>query len=707
MTVLLLLLSAYAQAQCDSLSFELRKQDVTCKNNNGAIMVINQKGTGPFTYTLLPNNIQNTKGVFENLASGTYAIIVRDACNNEKARTVTLTLPVAVDFTFSINTLANPCLQGQANITPAGAGTYAYGYSYTQGTNITWSNSPNFTFPLQLSNLWLYMKDSCGNVQEKATYINQGYIPHITDISHILKCGRWDLFVGTSGFTNPTYCLYKADRSLYACQTSPNFLDIPYDNYYCIVSDGCFRDSLYKQNKESVGGQKLDVYDLQCNAFTIHVRGVQDTVCLYDATTGQSTCLVQDRTSINPATGLSWPNGAVFTNLQYGHYYYAWNYDDCSATTYRMDTVVANPYTVSIASIPGCEVGASQVVVNFSSTAKPPYLIRVYYPNGSLAASVTTNNINSNIQFPSYPGGGTLTIIGQDNCGNADTTYQVQQTFQIYKTVSVTQKCPGLFGNSGSGDVVIRTAVDDIGIVPTPQIIKYNGRDTTIAHSSYTYPAPWHQFTLPNLLSGTYIIQYNLNRCNSKIVYDTITIKEYAYPQQMGTIVQCDKNFVSFRDNILNGVAPYTWEVLAPTRQTSNDKDITIATNDTIKNVTVKVIDACGNSDIRTFSVQQVPTCWPLDLDTTTRKFVRLEDKLIKVYPNPSRGTFAVAFSQKTKSDYLVSIFNEVGLKVSETRLLNVDQKEHMVSGLLRGAYIVRIINERTNQISTFKQIVF
>ncbi|MBU2651365.1 MAG: PKD domain-containing protein, partial [Bacteroidetes bacterium] len=54
-------------------------QDITCHNfNDGIIEVYMLGGTGTLTYTLLPDNISNTTGIFHNLAGNTYTVQVED-----------------------------------------------------------------------------------------------------------------------------------------------------------------------------------------------------------------------------------------------------------------------------------------------------------------------------------------------------------------------------------------------------------------------------------------------------------------------------------------------------------------------------------------------------------------------------------------------------------------------------------------------------
>ncbi|MFO8130222.1 MAG: PKD domain-containing protein, partial [Bacteroidales bacterium] len=64
------------QLEADSLVV----QDITCHNfNDGLIGVYMTGGTGTLTYTLLPDSISDTTGIFNDLAADTYTVIVEDA----------------------------------------------------------------------------------------------------------------------------------------------------------------------------------------------------------------------------------------------------------------------------------------------------------------------------------------------------------------------------------------------------------------------------------------------------------------------------------------------------------------------------------------------------------------------------------------------------------------------------------------------------
>jgi hypothetical protein len=681
-------------------TFQLTKTDPTCAQNSGQIQVINQQGgVGPFEYRLIETNTVNTTGLFTGLAAGNYTISSTDACGTIRTRQATIS-PDNFDFTFSVSKLPG-CSGGQISITPIPSGTYTY--AVVTGTDTTRSNNPVFTFTNLSGQIKVLVTDECGNTKVKTWTPNRGFLPYISEIQYNLQCDKFDLFVVDYGFTSPTYCMYRDNGTLVNCQSTPNFFNVPYGNYYFIVSDACYRDSMYQPNKESHDGVQLDPYNWNCNTFTMHVDGFEDTVCLYNAITAQKTCLGQDTVSLNPRTGLRWPSGAVFTGLPYGTYY-AFIYDPCSDSTWRADSTVVYPFNIFTGCIPACSPTESQVIMNFDPGTKSPYTIKIYHPDGTLVKSVTTTNLSNYIAFPAFPGGGTIKAIGIDACGYADTSYLQQQVAEINRSVKITNKCPGLIGDGGSGDIAVKSAI-------VPVIVKKNGIDVNIDYSTNASDT----FNFPNLESSTYIIRYTFS-CGSQVaLYDTITINDYAYPTQPGISAnQCGSNPFTFKDSVSGGLAPYTYQIISSVPDTPSivtavqlSPLFTIGTGTLYDSLRVRTVDVCGNSTIGNVNVLTIPDCdrvLPVD---TTRFPSAINNKLAKVYPNPSDGRFIIAFSQKKKTNYKVQMMNTSGVKVFEQTLYNVDKKECVVSKqFMPGLYILTIVDITTGQLSTFKQII-
>ncbi len=81
--------------------------NVSCNGgNNGSINVSTTSGTAPFTYTLMPNNISNGLGIFNNLQAGNYTITVKDANNCSYSSTISINQPAPISLSFNVTNVS-------------------------------------------------------------------------------------------------------------------------------------------------------------------------------------------------------------------------------------------------------------------------------------------------------------------------------------------------------------------------------------------------------------------------------------------------------------------------------------------------------------------------------------------------------------------------------------------------------------------------
>ena len=732
-------------------NFQLQQTDPACGPNSGVIQVVNlQDGVAPFTFRLIELNITNSTGLFTGLAAGDYRVELRDACGTVRTRQVTLVPYTAFSFTYSIAPTSGTCKEGDITITTSPVqGNYVYGVVMQGSTDTTWSNTPQFHLLQMTKRITIVVKDNCGNMVTDIWIAPQQFFPYIKEIEYKLGCFGWDLYPVYYGFFNPTVCLYKSDGTLVQCKSAPgdyngggaltNFFDLPYGDYYFIIQDACFRDSMFMASLESVDGSQMNPYNWDCTTFSMNVEGPQpsalwysqhpeaswghpDSICLFDLTRNKKVgCKppTDHLNWINPRTGLPWLSGAVWDNLPYGKYR-AYTLDPCSDSVFLLDTTVQYPNGFDAAIGFNCEINRTPLSVSFKPEAKAPYNIKLYYPDGSLALNTTTNNYNGYFLYNTWPYPGTLTVIASDGCGFSDTSTIYQGQIYPKRDIEVKAGCPGVSGSAG-GNILLKGNPEAYGGgsqtgAASVTIIKINGNTQSIPFDSRSVNSTTGkiEYLFTNLTdTGTYIIESSVG-CYGFKVYDTIEIRPYAYPQQVPpNIVQCGNNPYTFKDSVVNGVGPFTFEILG-TRpayasvltgpQLSNIFNIPAGVN--LDSITLKALDYCGNSNIKTFPVLRLADCQALDVIEDLRN-TRINDQLIKVYPNPSQGRFIVSFSKKRKTDYNITITNALGILVYQTKLADVDKKQFIINErLTKGMYVITIADLRLGNKVMFKHIV-
>ncbi|MEZ5045543.1 MAG: gliding motility-associated C-terminal domain-containing protein [Chitinophagaceae bacterium] len=73
--------------------------NITCTGmQNANIQAQAQGGTGTINYTLLPSNINNTSGIFNNLSAASYTVVAKDANNCSVTSSVTFLNPAPLSF---------------------------------------------------------------------------------------------------------------------------------------------------------------------------------------------------------------------------------------------------------------------------------------------------------------------------------------------------------------------------------------------------------------------------------------------------------------------------------------------------------------------------------------------------------------------------------------------------------------------------------
>jgi len=198
-------------------------------------------------------------------------------------------------------------------------------------------------------------------------------------------------------------------------------------------------------------------------------------------------------------------------------------------------------------------------------------------------------------------------------------------------------------------------------------------------------------------------------------VYDTLVVANYVYPSQAPMQVdQCGGNPFLFTTPVNGGLSPYSYQIIGntpalPSLQSvaQSDSMFNIGNGWAYQTIRVRTIDRCGNSTIGDINVLQMLGCsWVLPVDTI-QKDPTINNKLAKLFPNPSKEYFTISFSQRKKTDYKIEILNALGITVYENVEYGVDRKDVVINNRLApGLYVINIYDLKTGKSSTFKQIV-
>ncbi|RYE13891.1 MAG: hypothetical protein EOP51_29065, partial [Sphingobacteriales bacterium] len=513
---------------------------------------------------------------------------MKDACGTIRTRQATIT---PYSFTAAVSMTPLGCGKFQFDIkTTASSSNLQYGYIIGGRPDTVWVAGDQIITQLTAPvTVHIVVKDECGNTVTVDQYIPKETGGYIKILNERIMCNGQEIYPEYYGFDAPTVCLYTyPQRQLVQCKQAPsgvynggaltNFFSLPFgQDYYVIVQDGCYRDSAFFKDKTSVGGSELNPFAWHCNTFDLHSDGNNsDSVCIYNSVTNQ---LVQCKPgqapgsgNINPNTGVPWPyGGAEFFDLPYGCYY-SYIYDPCEDTLIRIDTCVTYPKIVKTGLLASCAINETVLNSYFSPETPLPWTTQVFWPNDSLVKThITTCTCNPGwyINYPTYPQPGTIKIIQEDGCGRRDTSYLVQPVLYPKRSLDIRGGCPGIYGVSGGGDIVLKgsaAAYTSMGIGATLATVKIIKKDATTVDIPQSY-TQWNAATntqdyfFSNLATGTYVLESTIG-CAGYKIYDTIAIKPYAYPTQEQThITQCGTNSFVFKDSVSGGVAPFTFEV--------------------------------------------------------------------------------------------------------------------------------------------------
>jgi SdrD B-like domain/Secretion system C-terminal sorting domain len=303
---------------------------ITCMNGaDGTISVASQTGGRPaYSFKIVtpsPSQVGtiSSTGIFTGLIPGTYKIEMTDSCGAVQTRNQTVG-----NYTWSIRTTTSVTKPSCQNIrvsvlltnnngtnSPNAIYTgFQYGISRFAG-DTTWFASTPFNFNIGLyRSATILVKDNCGNILTKP-WMDLAPNVNATVATSNLLCSSFTSTV--TGQTNmiaasTTYCLYDASNTnpIGACQASPIFNNLAYNNYTIRIVEACYDTTILRtinpiKPKPAVASTVNFINT--CVDFTASITGQTNInnpqYCLY----------------LNGnATALSCNTTGVFTNLIYG-----------------------------------------------------------------------------------------------------------------------------------------------------------------------------------------------------------------------------------------------------------------------------------------------------------------------------------------------------------------------------------------------------
>ncbi|MBK7855796.1 MAG: SprB repeat-containing protein [Bacteroidetes bacterium] len=358
----------------------------TCSASNGSIVINANGGTAPYQYSNNNGATFQAANSFNNIASGAYQLVVRDAngCMVNVNANVTDAPAAVITNVAPTNLTCNGSNDGAITIT-ANGGTAPLQYSINNGT--TYQAGNQFA-NLAIGNYSIIVQDANGCTVANGTNIIQPAAIVINSNSVNANCGQADgsLTINANGGTGALQ--YSINGGL-TFQATGNFSNIVSGNYNIVVQDanGCTQTSAGVVNSNAAPAiTNVTAVDIDCN-------GANNGTITITANGG--TGLLQY--SIN--NGTAYQAGNNFINLAPGN------------------------YTIAVIDAVGC------VVNNAAIIAEPPVLITnantvtstCGLPNGSV--TINANGGTAPLQYSNNSG---ATYQGGNNfVGLASGNYQI------------------------------------------------------------------------------------------------------------------------------------------------------------------------------------------------------------------------------------------------------------------------------------------
>ncbi len=541
----------------------------------------------------------NTSGNFHQLSYGSYCIRVSDTCRDTTivrcftARPPVPVIPTPVPSGFT-------CDRFNVQVTGDSLGSPRF-CLYDSAGNIIACNATGSFDSLLYGNYCVQVYDSCYDTTLTRCFGATG--PSLqyglgTQISN-RACSTFTATVTSGGLLQPEFCLYRADSTLVACNSTGVFNNLPYGAYFTRVRNQCPDTTLVHwlsayPSLPSLSGS-VRISNRTCATFNAAAQGMQNLTnpryCLYDS----AGVLIRCNTS------------GSFSNIRYGNYCIRVT-DGCYDTTIsRCFSAAPLPVSMRVSTRRSCTYGSARLTVTVTGGVLPVQLT-IYAPGGNQIFSSRFSN--SNIVVDPLPGLSAeqrYKVVVTDNCGMIDSAFTQALPSQFLHQPRMIPRCPSATWTNGSGTIETR-ASSNTGSV-TVRIIRKNGTALSpqIAPSSVSGTLS----TFNNLGPGTYILRYTINDGCNRPQHDTVVVPEYRYPGlERSAAYQCDNNGFSIGAVVTNGVGPFQYEIIGSSpavpsivRPPQTNPVFSINNGNTYSLVRLRVLDACGNASLGDASI--------------------------------------------------------------------------------------------------------
>ncbi|MGZ4026683.1 MAG: T9SS type A sorting domain-containing protein [Flavisolibacter sp.] len=530
----------------------------------------------------------NTSGIFPGLNYGSYCIEVTNSCSDTViSRCFTAQKPLPVLRGYAITNA--DCSSFHLTVTGDSLVQPNYCLYDSLGNVVACDSTGNFSGLAHGS--YCIRAVSCGDTTAALCFTSTRPVPSVgpwVNINNIQCSGFTAGIVDQVNLTSPQYCLYDSKDSLLACNTTGVFFNLSF-GFYCIkVKDSCTDSTIVRCFTQLRPVPGLDATVQQshstCTSFSATVTGTNLTnpqYCAYDNANQLISC---------NSTG-------VFDNLPYGAYCFT-VHDGCVDTTMRICQTFSVVRGFSVNSSKSCTIGSTEMQIQFAGD-NGPFRIRIYHPDGSLKLDTLSSTNPFQVLLPGLPAGTQYKLVGTDACNLKDTVLVTPDASMITKSISVKSKCPSGVWPNGAGDLQVHCTSNFY--TTQPAIIKKDGNVFNRSYSSVSSDL----YTFSDLEPATYIVAYTMQGCNS-ILYDTVTVRPYAYPSQgQSAIYQCDNSSLSLSSDVKGGVSPFNFQIIGSnpespdiTTGVQNSPVFSINTGTLYSLVRMRAIDACGNATL-------------------------------------------------------------------------------------------------------------